>query len=76
MVEKYQITKKEEVYKILKNKRNFEYMSEALLRSLIDHMKVVRFTDETNSDAVDLLDSEPLDETKMVCGYVKNRAAF
>ncbi len=46
MAEKYSITKKEEVYKLLKNKRNFEFMSEALLRQLINVMKVVRFREE------------------------------
>ncbi len=46
MAEKYSITKKEEVYNLLKNKRNFEYMSESLLRQLIDVMKVVRFRKE------------------------------
>jgi CRP-like cAMP-binding protein len=46
MAEKYSITKKEEVYNLLKNKRNFEYMSESLLRRLIDVMKVVRFREE------------------------------
>jgi CRP-like cAMP-binding protein len=46
MVEKYSIIKKEEVYILLKNKRNFEYMSEPLLRRLIDVMKVVRFREE------------------------------
>lgn len=46
MVEKYQITKKDEVYKILKSKRNFGHMSEKLLKALIDHMKVVRFTEK------------------------------
>jgi len=47
MVEKYTITKKEEVYNLLKDKRNFAYMSEELLRRLIDEMKVVRFTEKT-----------------------------
>ncbi len=47
MVEKYKITKKEEVYNLLKDKRNFSYMSESLLRRLINEMKVVRFTQKT-----------------------------
>lgn len=46
MPEKYNITKKEEVYTLLKRKRNFEFMSEPLLRKLIDVMKVVRFREE------------------------------
>lgn len=46
MIEKYHIVKKEEVFILLKNKRNFEYMSEPLLRKLIDVMKVIRFRDE------------------------------
>ncbi len=46
MAEKYSITKKDEVYNLLKNKRNFEYMSEPLLRQLINVMKVVRFREE------------------------------
>jgi len=47
MVEKYKITKKEEVFSLLKNKRNFTYMSESLLRRLINEMKVIRFTEKT-----------------------------
>jgi len=47
MVEKYKITKKGEVYELLKDKRNFQYMSESLLRRLINEMKVVRFTQKT-----------------------------
>ncbi|MBU2648346.1 cyclic nucleotide-binding domain-containing protein [bacterium] len=47
MVEKYKITKQEEVYNLLKDKRNFSYMSESLLRRLISEMKVVRFTKKT-----------------------------
>ncbi|MFH2132889.1 MAG: cyclic nucleotide-binding domain-containing protein [bacterium] len=47
MVEKYKITKQEEVYNLLKTKRNFSYMSETLLRRLISEMKVVRFTKKT-----------------------------
>lgn len=54
MLEKYSITKKEEVFNLLKGKRNFEFMSERLLRKLIDVMKVIRFRDERvllNQDA-------------------------
>jgi cyclic nucleotide-binding protein len=47
MVEKYKITKKEEVFNLLKNKRNFNFMSESLLRRLINEMKVIRFTQKT-----------------------------
>ncbi len=47
MVEKYKITKKGEVYEMLKDKRNFQYMSETLLRRLINEMKIVRFTQKT-----------------------------
>ena len=47
MVEKYKITKKGEVYELLKDKRNFQYMSERLLRRLIQEMKIVRFTKKT-----------------------------
>jgi CRP-like cAMP-binding protein len=47
MVEKYTITKKDEVFSLLKDKRNFEYMNEVLLRRLINEMKVIRFTEKT-----------------------------
>ena len=47
MVEKYKITKTEEVYNLLKEKRNFKFMSESLLRRLINEMKIVRFTKKT-----------------------------
>ncbi len=46
MLEKYQITKKEEVFNLLKDKRNFTFMDEGLLKKLIEVMKVVRFREE------------------------------
>ncbi len=43
VVKEYFITKKQEVFEILKDKRNFIDMSETLLKRLLDYMKVYRF---------------------------------
>lgn len=48
MIKKYKITKKEEVIRLLKGKRNFEYMSDTMLRRLIETMKVIRFEKEVD----------------------------
>lgn len=47
MVEKYTITKKQEVFDLLKEKRNFSLMNSGLLKRLINEMKIVRFTKKT-----------------------------
>lgn len=39
----YKITRKQEVFEILKEKRNFNEMSETLLKQLLDNMKVYRY---------------------------------
>lgn len=43
MPQRYRIKKKDDVYKLLKKKRNFEFMNELLLQQLVDNMSVFRF---------------------------------
>lgn len=43
MPQRYRIKKKEDVYQMLKKKRNFEFMSDRLLQQLVDNMSVFRF---------------------------------
>ncbi len=43
MTQKYLITKKDEVFNLLKKKTNFALMSDDLLKKLIEEMRVSRY---------------------------------
>ena len=69
MVEKYLITKKDEVFDLLKKKPNFALMSEGLLKRLIESMKVSRYQ---KGDII-MKQAEPVDKFYII---IKGKASI